>query len=204
MPYHAHGFVDGAYLRRLAEKFLVPLVNPRVLVSNIVSSTDVQSWGSLPHARGEVTLTRVIYYDARPDEDDEADKELRDYWSAVEILPDTELGFGSLRGGTKRKPPRQKGVDTLLAVDMLVGAFTSIYSVAILVAGDADFVPVVNEVRRRGVMVVVASNGQEVAHDLRRAADRFVTIGPGTGMPATSFPPLEVEGRKWQQHMKNA
>jgi uncharacterized LabA/DUF88 family protein len=202
MPYHAHGFVDGAYLRKLAEKFLVPFVNPRILVSNIVNSPEVQSWGVLPHTHGDVCLTRVIYYDARPEEDSEGEKELRDYWEAVELLPDTELGFGSLRGGTKRRPPRQKGVDTLLAVDMLVGAFTSIYSVAILVAGDADFVPVVNEVRRRGVMVVLASNEQEVARDLRRAADRFVTIGPG--MALKDFPPLDVGGRTWQKHMENA
>jgi len=202
MPYHAHGFVDGAYLRRLAEKFLVPFVNPRVLVSNIVNSAIVQSWGVQPHAPGDVCLTRVIYYDARPEEDSDAEKELRDYWEAVELLSDTELGFGSLRGGTKRRPPRQKGVDTLLAVDMLVGAFTGIYSVAVLVAGDADFVPVVNEVRRRGVMVVVAANEQEVASDLRRSADRFVPIGPGLAL--TDFPPLDVRGRTWQKHMENA
>lgn len=202
MPYHAHGFVDGAYLRKLAEKSLVPLVDPRTLVSNVVNSPEVQTWGSLPHTHGEVCLTRVIYYDARPDEDVEENKELRDYWSAVELLRDTELGFGSLRGGTKRKPPRQKGVDTLLAVDMLVGAFTGIYSVAVLIAGDADFVPVVNEVRRRGVMVVLASNEQEVARDLRRSADRFVPIGPG--MALKDFPPLEMEGRMWQSHIKDA
>ncbi|MFL6260342.1 MAG: NYN domain-containing protein [Thermoanaerobaculia bacterium] len=202
MPYHAHGFVDGAYLRKLAEKFLVPFVDPRTLVSNVVNSPEVQAWGVLPHTRGDVCLTRVVYYDARPEEDGEVEKEFRDYWDAVELLPDTELGFGSLRGGTKRKPPRQKGVDTLLAVDMLVGAFTGIYSVGILVAGDADFVPVVNEVRRRGVMVVVAANEQEVARDLRRAADRFVAIGPG--MALKDFPPLDVGGRKWTRHMENA
>lgn len=202
MPYHAHGFVDGAYLRKLAEKFHAPLVNPRVLVSNVVGSTQVQSWGTLPHARGDVCLTRVIYYDARPDEESETAGELIEYWEAIELLPDTELGFGSLRGGTKRKPPRQKGVDTLMAVDILVGAFTSIYSVAILVAGDADFVPVVNEARRRGVMVVVAANEQDIARDLRRAADRFVGIGPGLALK--DFPPMDVEGRQWQQHAKNA
>lgn len=197
MPYHAHGFVDGGYLRKLAEKFRVPLVDPRTLVSNVVNTSQVQAWGVLPHAPGDVCLTRVIYYDARPDEDGEEGSEIRDYWDAIELLHDTELGFGSLRGGTKRRPPRQKGVDTLLAVDMLVGAFTGLYSVAILVAGDADFVPVVNEVRRRGVMVVLASNEQDMARDLRRAADRFVPIGAGLGMAASDFPPLNVEGREW-------
>jgi uncharacterized LabA/DUF88 family protein len=198
MPYHAHGFVDGAFLRSLAEKRLIPLVNPRSLVTNVVNSKDVQTWGTLPHLPGQITLTRVIYYDARPDQETELDEELRSYWAAVELLHDTELGFGSLRGGTGRKPPRQKGVDTLLAVDMLVGAFTGIYTVAILIAGDADFVPVVDEVRRRGVMVVVAADEQAVSRDLRRAADRFFPLGPGM------LPALEVNDRKWQQYMKSA
>jgi uncharacterized LabA/DUF88 family protein len=202
MPYHAHGFVDGAYLRKLAEKYLVPLANPRVLSSNIVSDPEVRIWGASPLSRGDICLTRVIYYDARPDEENEVEQELRDYWEAIELLPDTELGFGSLRGGTRRKPPRQKGVDTLLAVDMLVGAFTGIYTVAILVAGDADFVPVVNEVRRRGAMVVLAANEQDVSRDLKRAADRFVAIGPGLALK--DFPPLEVKGRMWQRHMKES
>lgn len=200
MPYHAHGFVDGAYLRKLAEKHQVPLVNPRTLVSNIINAPEVLTWGALPHSRGDICLTRVVYYDARPDEEGEVGQELRDYWDTIELLPDTELGFGSLRGGTRRRPPRQKGVDTLLAVDMLVGAFTGIYTVAILVAGDADFVPVVNEVRRRGAMVALAASQQDVSRDLRRAADRFVGIGPG--LAAKDFPPLDINERTWQPCLK--
>jgi uncharacterized LabA/DUF88 family protein len=63
---------------------------------------------------------------------------------------------------------------------MLVGAFTGLFSVAVLVAGDADFVPVVNEVKRRGVMVVVAAAPSDgsLSDDLKRAADRFYAIEP--------------------------
>lgn len=140
-------------------------------------------------------LARVIYYDGRPDEEAELSSDLRDYWDAIELLSDTELGFGSTRRGTRRRPPRQKGVDTLIAVDMLVGAFTQLFPVAILIAGDADFVPVVNEVRRRGVMVVVAADEQSVSDDLRRAADRFIAIG--SNLEATRFPPFSYQGREW-------
>ena len=101
--------------------------------------------------------------------------------------------MGVVRGGTKRRPPRQKGVDTLVAVDMLVGAFTQLFSVAVLLAGDADFVPVVNEVRRRGVMVVVAGERKSIADDLVRAADRFVEIDPNG-----TFPPMQKDSRIWE------
>jgi uncharacterized LabA/DUF88 family protein len=195
MLYHAHCFVDGAYLRRLADDAQTSWVNPRVLANNIVISEEIQTWGRSYRDRADASvLTRVVYYDARPDDDSSLSPKLREYWEAVELLPDTELGFGSLRGGIKKGTPRQKGVDTLIAVDMLVGAFTKIFSIAVLIAGDGDFVPVVNEVRRRGVMVVVAADDR-VSDDLRRAADRFFRIGPG--LEASRFPSLSVNGKSW-------
>jgi uncharacterized LabA/DUF88 family protein len=129
-----------------------------------------------------MTLARTTYYDGRPDDDAAISEDLRNYWAAIELLSDTQLGFGSTRGGTNRRPPRQKGVDSLIAVDMLVGAFTNLFSVAVLVAGDADFVPVVNEVKRRGVMVVVAGATSpaavSISDELRRAADRYYPLDP--------------------------
>ena len=194
--YHAHAFVDGGYLRELARGSDQPLVNPRMLANNIVFDNQVQTWGSVEAAGRSTALARVIYYDARPDVDEEVPAHLLAYWDAIELLNDTELGFGSLRGGTKRRPPRQKAVDTLLAVDMLVGAFSRLFQVAILVAGDADFVPVVNEVRRRGVMVTVAASERSMSLDLRRSADRFIAVGPE--LEARWFPPLQVNGKTWR------
>jgi uncharacterized LabA/DUF88 family protein len=66
---------------------------------------------------------------------------------------------------------------------MLVGAFNGRYSVAILVSGDADYVPVVNEVRRAGPHVIVAaasdpspSSKFQYSPELRAAADRFLEL----------------------------
>ncbi|HJP95747.1 MAG TPA: NYN domain-containing protein [Candidatus Saccharimonadales bacterium] len=195
MPYIAYGFVDGGYLRKLAENVRKPLVSPRRLVDRVVLSPNIQSWCSDPMTHRNVALARVIYYDARPDDDSEVEQDIKDYWDAIELLQDTELGFGSTRGGTKKRPPRQKGVDTLIAVDMLVGAFTKLFSVAVLVAGDADFVPVVNEVKRRGVMVAVAAAQDSLSDDLKRAADRFFRIDL---LSEADFPALQVEGRSWK------
>ena len=65
------------------------------------------------------------------------------YWNSIENLDNTPLGFGMLRGEGNRI--RQKAVDSLIAVHILVGAFTRTYSIAVLIAGDADFVPIVRE-----------------------------------------------------------
>jgi uncharacterized LabA/DUF88 family protein len=180
MTFLAHGFVDGKYLRMVSERAKLPFRNPQQLVSRIVASPEIQSWSTPYFGAKDILLTRTTYYDGRPDDDSEITDDLRQYWNAIELLSDTQLGFGSVRGGTKTRPPRQKGVDTLIAVDMLVGAFTNLFSVSVLVAGDADFVPVVNEVKRRGVMVVIAAAvaDKSLSEDLKRSADRFFEILP--------------------------
>ena len=70
--------------------------------------------------------------------------------------------------------PRQKAVDTLLVTDLLVGIFTNLFEIAILLGGDQDFVPAVIEAKRRGVMVVVMAEERSLGDDLRRAADRVL------------------------------
>lgn len=52
---------------------------------------------------------------------------------------------------------RSKGVDILLAKDFLSNAFYGNYDVAVLYAGDGDYVPMVNEVKRMGKVVYVVS-----------------------------------------------
>lgn len=122
-------------------------------------------------------LIRTTYYDGRPDENEA--KELTRYWNGIEALPDTDLGWGTLRGGERgRKAPRQKGVDTLIAVDMLSGAAAGSYDLAVLAAGDEDFTPVVHEVRRYGVRILLAAHARSLSGELRRSADRVLELDP--------------------------
>lgn len=195
---NSYCFVDGGYLRGEAKRVGKPLVNPRSLAILIGFSNLVQQWTS-PRAEDDlksraqswsVGLARILYYDARPDSENETPPLIEEYWREIENLSDTDVAFGALRG----RPKRQKKVDGLIAVDMLVGAFTALFQVAILIAGDSDFVPVVNEVRRRGVMVVVAGVDGSLSPELRRAADRVWIIDPNA---QGYFPPLHKEGRVW-------
>ncbi len=201
---NAYCFVDGAHLREIAKDSGHFLPDPRTLAVRITYSNIVQHWGtnsSCSKAQAQVLpkdkrigLSRVIYYDGRPDDD--ATSSLEDYWRAVELLHDTEIAFGVLRGKSRRQKRQQKGVDTLIAVDMLEGSFNRLFQVAILISGDADFVPVVDAVRRRGVMVVVAGEDKSVSDDLKRRADRFWPID-ASGEPANFPPLLSADGRAW-------
>lgn len=185
-----HAFVDGAYLRRLAVDARRPLPHPRELVVNALGREPLVDWCTRGGEGKFVRLDRLSYYDARPEPNEPISESLQSYWDAIELLSDCDLGFGSLRGRPRHR--RQKGVDTLIAVDMLAGAFDHIFDVAILVAGDADFVPVVQEVKRRGVKVgLIAENGSTSA-DLRRAVDRCFLLS--TINDDHLFPPFHRPG----------
>ncbi len=178
MPYfHVHAFIDGAFLLERGSELGVSYPDPYLVAYQAVASDTVQRWAQPLHSPvPEVALARVTYYDAAPDDVAAASPERRSYWQAIERIPDTALGFGYLRG-RKGRQPRQKGVDTLIAVDMLVGAFSGLFPIAVLIAGDADFIPVLDEVRRRGVQVVLVTSRTHSSEDLWDAADRVLFIG---------------------------
>lgn len=172
----SYAYVDGAYLRAEGSKISVPFPNPRMIVLWVDQA--IQSIG------GRVLLRRTSFYDAEPS-DQPPSRDLKQYWEFVEKQFDTDLRFGELRG----KPRRQKGVDVLLAVDMLSACFRQVFDVAVLVAGDADFVPLIHEVRRHGVTVVVAGVKDTTARELQTAADRFVPLDSAS-CPAWSQEPF--------------
>ena len=62
-----------------------------------------------------------------------------------------EIGFGHM---LKTDKYHEKGVDVLMAVDLLVGAYENIYDTAILVSGDGDFVPAIQRVQKLNKKVV--------------------------------------------------
>src|SRR5262249_28661329 len=71
---------------------------------------------------------------------------------------------------------RSKGVDITLTKDMLSHAFLGNYSQALLVAGDADYVSLVQEVKRMGKNVFVAFFSEPrfgLSEELRLTADNF-------------------------------
>ncbi len=74
-------------------------------------------------------------------------------------------------------PPFEKGIDVQLTTDMLTHSFKNNYDVAILVAGDNDFVGALQAIKDNGKNVEVALFGRGgSSHQLRRVADRVIAI----------------------------
>lgn len=68
---------------------------------------------------------------------------------------------------------RQKGVDVKLVCRVMIHAFNDDYDTAIIVSGDGDFVPLVEDVKRMGKKVEIAAFDKSCSGKMRLVADAF-------------------------------
>jgi uncharacterized LabA/DUF88 family protein len=163
----AYAYVDGGYVRAVLKQNNHPFdFNPRR-----PSNETVLSAGALGAA--DIVLTRVFYYDAIP-EDEEERAQHEAYLQRIESLPDTFVGSPGYLRHRKRRWREQKAVDVQLTVDAIEVAYSGHVQVITLIAGDLDFVPLVESIRRAGPHVIVGAYEDSLARELRAAADRVV------------------------------
>ena len=129
---------------------------------------------------GRRRLVRIYYYNARVGQKEEPEryKEQKKFFDGVEAIPYTELRLGRLvYNNWPGTPPYEKGVDVQLATDMITHSFKGNYDVAVLVAGDNDFVGALQAVKDNGKNVEVALFGKErTSMMLRNVADKVISI----------------------------
>jgi len=88
-----------------------------------------------------------------------------------------DLGFHPVVFKKAKQDQKAKGVDIALAKDMLLHGIRDHYDAAVLMAGDGDYLPLVDEVKRMGKLVYVAFfDAPRLSPDLRRASDGFVDL----------------------------
>jgi len=113
-----------------------------------------------------VRLVRTYYYDGLPDPKHgpkyNEQKKFHGYLNYV--VPNLEVRTGRLNKISGEW--EQKGVDTILALDMIEKAYTDQYDVAILIAGDLDHLPAVENVKRSGKEVYGVYYDGSFAQDL--------------------------------------
>lgn len=79
----------------------------------------------------------------------------------------------------KKGIPVEKGVDILIATDMLTGALRNCYDTVILVSGDGDFAPVLEEIKREGKQIENATFSSCRSDALVNASDLFIELTKG-------------------------
>ena len=134
-------FIDGAYLRNeVKEKFGHDNIKfhslPNFLAPRSASGTF------------DLELIRVYYYDAIVDFKENSKKHIEQetYFNNLRKIGGYEVKLGRLIK-TGNGKYRQKGVDVLLAVDMISKAHLNHYDIALLLAGDDDYLDMVKSIK---------------------------------------------------------
>jgi len=126
-------------------------------------------------------LLRAYFYTGIPSQDMIQEREdLFQQWKKQEgFLNELQkLGIKVKTMPLKKTPEGyiEKGVDVLLATDMVSLAFRDAYDTAILVSGDSDYVPVVEEIQELGKRVENASFKRTSSYELRKVCDSFLLL----------------------------
>jgi hypothetical protein len=123
-----------------------------------------QEWQG-PHV---VKATRAYYYTSTTSNEPE--------WTETRLAL-RAIGFEPRL--FKRAAGRSKAVDVALTTEVLTLASEQRYEVAVIFAGDGDYVPLVEAVKRIGLHVVVGFFEEDGLNpELRIAADDFVNLTP--------------------------
>ncbi|MBO9903582.1 NYN domain-containing protein [Xanthomonas phaseoli pv. dieffenbachiae] len=143
-------FIDGGYVAKLlSNNFDGARIDYSKFVQHVLQGSDV---------------LRTYYYDCPPYQSSHPTEEeaqrfagKEKFFNALSRLPRFQVRQGKLerRGTAPNFVFQQKRVDILLGVDMVELAATRQIQKAILIAGDSDFVPAIEAVKRHGVLTVL-------------------------------------------------
>jgi len=116
-------------------------------------------------------LFRTYYYNVLQDPTQRPDsyKEQQEFLDILRKTPYLEVRLGTTK--IAQGIPVEKGIDIMLATDLLYFAWNNFYDVAILVSGDSDFAYALQAVKNMGKHIEVAYFESGVSKDLLDAAD---------------------------------
>jgi uncharacterized LabA/DUF88 family protein len=141
-------------------------------------------------------LIRTYYYNAVFDTNHFSDKakSQQSFFDSLDRTPYLELRLGRIiqnREGNRM----EKGVDVLMAGDMVYYAARNFYDTAVVVTEDQDFSPAMNLVKDLGKQVELAVFPDAQSREMIRAADKIVNLEEIVNSQAAHiFPPSQTSG----------
>ena len=120
---------------------------------------------------GSRRLFRTYYYNVLQDPTQRPDayREQQEFLDILRKTPYMEVRLGSLK--IAQGIPVEKGVDVMLATDLLYFAWNDFYDTAVLVSGDSDFAYALQAIKNMGKHVEVAYFESGISKDLLDIAD---------------------------------
>ncbi|KKU44470.1 MAG: hypothetical protein UX60_C0004G0009 [Berkelbacteria bacterium GW2011_GWA2_46_7] len=160
-------FIDGAYLDWVQRE-----------VFN--GHTDLEKLST--ELSNEKELYRTYYYSclpyqSNPPTKDEATRfgNAQKFFYSLDKLSRFQVRLGKLayRGKDVDGKPifEQKGVDILLATDLVLLSAKQHISEAVVIAGDSDFIPAIEVAKAEGVLIRLYSHPSSIHQDLWNVAD---------------------------------
>jgi uncharacterized LabA/DUF88 family protein len=123
-------------------------------------------------------LYRVYYYNVLREQErnPQAYQDQQKFLSALYNTPylEVRLGGSKMRGDVAV----EKGIDIMLATDLLRMAWDNLYDVAVLVTGDGDFAYAVQAAKDLGKHVEVAAFPANLSNELAQVADDRLFFNP--------------------------
>ena len=146
-------FIDG---ENLVFRFQEMVKKGREPASGVVHDPDIFVWHQRATICRQCEIVRATYYTsavAAP----EALDEIRDRIQKLNFDQPHTTGYGgNLSASIFKKDKcsqKSKGVDIQLTTDLLTHSLLNHLDIAFLITGDADFVPVIEQVKRHGKQV---------------------------------------------------
>jgi len=121
---------------------------------------------------GSRKLFRTYYYNVLQDpaQRPEGSREQQEFLDILAKTPYLEVRLGGSK--LSQGVPVEKGVDIMLATDLLNYAWLDYYDTAVVVSGDADFAYALQTVKNMGKYIEVAYFEGGISRDLLNVADR--------------------------------
>jgi len=116
-------------------------------------------------------LFRTYYYNLVQEQLQNSDgyREQQDFLDSLRNIPYVEVRLGTTK--LSRGVSVEKGIDIMLATDLLHFGWDNLYDVAILVSGDGDFAYALQAAKNLGKHVEVAYFERNISKDLLNVAD---------------------------------
>ena len=164
-------FVDGAYLQCILDKY------KKEYFENEDFEIDIQNLKSRFYP-----YKRLFYYDALPGkrssekEEDYLDKRNKKqlFLDKIRLMPGCHVFEGTVKGENGKN--RQKKVDVMIAVDMLLNTIRNNMQGATLLAGDLDFKPVIDALVQQGMYTKVICDKNSASKEFIQSADEHINL----------------------------
>ncbi len=128
---------------------------------------------------GSRPLFRTYYYNVQQDQlqRPEGHREQQEFLDTLRMTPYLEVRLGTTK--LTQGVQVEKGIDIMLATDLLHFAWNGSYDIAILVSGDSDFAYALQAVKNIGKHVEVAYFESGVSKDLLNVTDNQYLLNRG-------------------------